>query len=868
MLRTTLAGLRAHKLRLLLTAVAITLGVGFIGGTFVLTDAMDTGVQKTFARSAGKVDVAVLPGKDSGENSGAESGKGLPADMLARIRAVPGVREAHGLVRGDAALVGRDGKVVGDMPTVGLSVTGGRMPRFGFDEGRAPNGPGEAVLDSRVASRAKYRVGDTITVLDPRKAPHRFTVVGLVGVGLDGDAGFRGAVGFDPSTAARMTGERTFQEIDVAGASPAAVAAAAGRGDHRVMTGERLADELATAAGADTEVIRTGLLLFGLVAVLVSALVIYNTFSILIAQRMREMALLRCVGATRRQIFAGVLAESAAVGLVGSLLGLAAGLGLGAATLALLGGLGVAGPAGPALSPADVTLAPRTVLVGLAVGVVVTVLAALLPARGATRVAPVAALRSDLEPGTGRFRLGRARTVLTVLFAAAGTAVVVLGSVVMDKGQTAMFAVAAGGALVFLAVIAVMPALVRPLGRVVGALPGRAAGVPGRLAVENARRAPRRTATTTIALTIGVGLMSLFAVIAASGKATSVRQLDEQFPMDFQIQAQYGGDRQEGVPAALGQALRGRPEIGGVVELRQRDAEIAGREGAVATITQSALGGLVRPEFASGSLEGLRPGAALVDEETAKARNLRTGQTVTVQGLGREPDTADGGTGASAARRPVAGQAMQVKVAGIFTGDVPIYGLVLTEADFGRMYGAADPYRVFVKAAAGVPAERARAAVEAAAEPYPAARFTSAAELREEFTRAIDTVLLVFGGLLALAIVIALFGIANTLTLSVVERTRESALLRALGLTKRQLRRMLSVEALVMAVIGALTGVVLGVVFGWASTRAMGESAVFALPWLQVAGFMLLAGVAGMLAAVLPARRAARASIVESLSYD
>jgi putative ABC transport system permease protein len=391
--------------------------------------------------------------------------------------------------------------------------------------------------------------------------------------------------------------------------------------------------------------------------------------------------------------------------------------------------------------------------------------------------------------------------------------------------------------------------------------------------------------------------MSLFAVIAASGKATSVRQLEEQFPMDFQIQTQYGGDREE-VPAALGQALRGRSELGAVVELRQRDAEIGGQEGGVVTITQSALGGLVRPEFVSGSLADLRPGAALVDEDSAKRWNLRAGQTVTVKGLAPETDEDPDGTGpatgtgagegagtgavsgagegagtgagagAAASRKPATEQATQVKVAGIYGGDVPIHGLVLTEADFSRMYGAADPYRIFVKAAAGVPAERARAAVEAAARPYPAARFTSAAELREEFTKAIDTLLMVFGGLLALAIVIALFGIANTLTLSVVERTRESALLRALGLTKRQLRRMLSVEALVMAVIGALTGVVLGVAFGWASTRAMGESTVFSLPYLQVAGFMLLAGVAGMLAAVLPARRAARTSIVESLSYD
>ena len=904
MLRTTLAGLMAHRLRLLLTAVAITLGVGFIGGTFVLTDALDRSVQKTFARSAGTVDVAVLPPRNAED--------GLPVDMLDRIRAVPGVQEAQGLVRGDAPLVGRDGKVVGDLPTIGLSVTGGRMPRFEFDRGRAPNGPGEAVLDTRLATRAGFGVGDTITVLDPRKAPHRFTVVGLIGVGLDADAGFRGAVGFDPSTALRMTGERTYREIDVKGAGRAAVAAAAGRGDHEVVTGERLADRLAREAGADTAILRTGLLLFGLVAVLVSALVIYNTFSILVAQRTREMALLRCVGATRRQIFGSVLLESAAVGLVGSVAGLGAGLGLGAAALALIGGIEGAVPAGAAPSPGDVTLAPRTVLVGLAVGVLVTVLAALLPARGATRVAPVAALRSEPEPGTGRFRLGRVRTVLTVLFAGAGTALAVVASAGMDKGETAMYAVAAGGVLVFLAVIAVMPALVRPLGRIVGALPGRVAGVPGRLAVENARRAPRRTATTTIALTIGVGLMSLFAVVAATGKATTTRQLDEQFPMDFQIQAQYG-DREQAVPAALGRALRGRPELDAVVELRERDGRIGGREGQVTTITRSALGGIVRPRFGSGSLDGLRPGAALVDELTARRQGLRLGQTVTVAAApddGTTAGTADGtagtadgsagtappgaSTGATAgpsaspgssagpaspgtrrpeagrpeAPRPESGRAVQVRIAGIFKPDVPIRGVLLTETDFARLYGATDPYRVFVKAAEGVSAERARAAVEDAARPYPAARFTSAAELREEFTRAIDTVLMVFGGLLALAVVIALFGIANTLTLSVVERTRESALLRALGLTRRQLRRMLSVEALVMAVIGALTGVVLGVVFGWASTRAMADSTVFAVPYLQIAGFMLLAGAAGMLAAVLPARRAARASIVESLSFD
>ena len=288
MLRTTLAGLRAHKLRLLLTAVAITLGVGFISGTFVLTDTMDKGIAKTFARSADKVDVAVLPG-DNGQEDG------IPASVPQKVRALPGVTDVRGVVKGDAALVGKDGKAVGDFPTVGMSVPSGRLLRYEVDEGRPPSGSGETVLDSKLAEREGYGIGDTVTVLDSKHRPHRFSVVGLVDLGIDEEASFRGAVGFDEPTTMLMTGEKTYQEIDVAGGEKSAVRGAVGP-SYDVYTGSELGEMLAKKAGADTQIIRTGLLIFGLVALLVSALVIYNTFAILIAQRMREMALLRCVG--------------------------------------------------------------------------------------------------------------------------------------------------------------------------------------------------------------------------------------------------------------------------------------------------------------------------------------------------------------------------------------------------------------------------------------------------------------------------------------------------------------------------------------------------------------------------------------------
>ncbi|WP_141580219.1 ABC transporter permease [Actinomadura sp. WMMA1423] len=831
MLRTTLAGLRAHKLRLLLTAVAITLGVGFISGTFVLTDTLDKGVSKTFAKSADKVDFAVLPKSD-------DSDAGIRPALLDELKALPGVTDVQGAVKGDAPLVGKDGKAVGDFPTVGMSVPSGRLLRYEIDKGRPPSGAGETVLDTQLAKREGYSVGNTVTVLDHGNRPQRFTVVGLVDFGIDQEASFRGAVGFDAATAMRMTGEKTYRELDVAGGSGAAVKAAAG-GSYLVYTGEELGERLARAAGADTKIIRTGLLIFGLVSMLVSALVIYNTFSILIAQRMREMALLRCVGATRRQVFGGVLVESAAVGLVGSLLGIAAGVGLGEGALVVVNRLNeriaVAGP----------SLAVRTIAIGLAVGIVVTVLSALLPARAATRVAPVAALRAELEPGGGRFRLGPVRTVLAVLLGVAGLAIGGAGSLVMDKGEAAMYAVAFAGGVFFLGVIAAMPALVRPLGRAAGALPARLGGVPGRLAVANAQRAPRRTATTTIALTVGVGLMSLFAVVAASAKATAAQQLEEQFPVQFQIRPQsFDGT----LPHALTEKLRARPEVTDVVESRRKETRVGGDDRDISTITTSALGRLLKPEIKQGSLEAaLKPGTAMVDGRTARSSGLSLGETLQV--------------------RTVRGT-VPVKITAVYGVGAGLDGIVVPEPDFTRYFGALDPAGIYVKTRDDLPASQARRAVDDAARPYPAAKVASSAEFKETLTKAIDTVLMIFGGLLGLAIIIALFGIANTLTLSVVERTRESALLRALGLTKRQLRRMLSVEALVMAVIGAATGVVLGVGFGWGATNAMAGDSIFALPYLQVVGFVVLAGASGMLAAVLPARRAAKTSIVESLAHD
>ncbi|RAY15349.1 ABC transporter permease [Actinomadura craniellae] len=838
MLGITLAGLRAHRLRLLLTTVAIMLGVGFIAGTFVLTDTMQAGIDREFAGSAGKADLVALSPEFDGESQ-------LAAGHLARVRALPGVADAQGLVRGEAALIGKDGKAHGAMPTLGLSVPAGRLLRYEFRQGRAPAAPNEAVLDEQTAEKTGFEPGATLRVLDHRGTVHTFALVGVADFGIDQGVAVQGAVGFDTATALRMTGEQSFHEIDIAAAEGAAglhaaVAGAVGK-EFEVLTGEELGERLARSAGADTRMIGVGLLMFGLVSLLVSALVIYNTFTILIAQRMRELALLRCVGASRRQVFGGVLVESAVVGLVGSLLGLALGYGLGVGLLALVGLMDTGLPTGAG----GIALHPRTVVLGLAVGVVVTVLAALVPARTATRVAPVAALRSESEPGTGRFRLGRVRLALAVVFGAAGVAIGALGSLGMEKGESAMFVVAFGGVPAFLAVIMIMPLLVRPLSRAIGAVFARPAGMPGELAVENARRAPRRTATTTIALTVGVGLMSLFSVVAGSVEATTERQLAEQFPVDYQLGPQIGTDHL--IPRALAAELRRKPELASVTEVREKPTKVDGTDFAVAAVSAAALGRQIRPEVEQGSLAALTGDTVAVHQTMAGHAGKRLGDEVKVR-------TARG--------------VVQLEIVAILAGDLPLPPYLVSEADFDRHFGPLDDSSVYVVIKDGVPEPAARAVVDAAARPYPTVKVYSTVEFQEELGGAVNTLMLVFGGLLGLAIVIALFGIANTMTLSVVERTRESALLRALGLTRRQLRRMLTVEALIMGVIGALTGVVLGVVFGWASTNAISKNFVFAPPYLWIAGFVVLAGLAGMLAGVLPARRASRASIVESLAHE
>jgi putative ABC transport system permease protein len=843
-LRTTLAGLRAHLLRLLLTALAITLGVGFVSGTFVLTDTMQAGFDQQFTASADKVSVAVL--RKSGtahHDTGDQTDTGLPASLLTRLKGLPGVQDAHGQVRGDAPLLGKDGRAYGDVPTLGLSIPTGALQRYRLKSGHLPGTSGEVVLDGTVAKRTGFKVGDTVKVLDRKDTARTFTVTGLMDFGVDQEIGFRGAVGFTPNAATEMTGKRGFVEIDLKAAPGTtneqlrdAVATAAG-GSYDVLTSDQLVKRLvASSSGMDAAQIGLFFLAFAIVALFVAALVIYNTFNILIAQRMREMALLRCVGATRSQVFRGVLVESLVVGFAASVLGVLAGIGLGTGGAALL-----ASAANSSLGP--VAVSPTPVIVGLVAGMAVTLLSALLPARAATRVAPIAALRRQTE---GPVR-GRAGIVRILIGAVAGLGGLALAGLAMaaKAGEGPFMMVLAGAMLIFLAVIALSPLIVRGLSGLVGWLPARFMGVPGRLARENARRNPKRAAITTIALTVGVTLMTMFSVALASAQSTTEASLAKQFPVDYQLSTQIGSDRL--IPRQVAADLRARPQFAEVTEMQEATGRLSGRELDIGSLDGQSLGRSIKPPLVAGSLADLKPGTVALQVDLAKSLGVGVGGELSLGGR----------TGA-----------IPLKVAAVFTGDTPMPGVTITGSDFQHAFGVKNDKTIYVLDKKGVSADDSRRVIDEVTKAYPMVKVGSAADVKAQFTKAINQLFVLVGALLGLAIVISLIGIANTLTLSVVERTRESALLRALGLTKRGLRRMLSIEAVIMAVIGALIGVVLGTAFGWAALRATVDGALLSFPALRVIAFVLVAALAGMLAAVLPGRRAARTSIVESLAAE
>ena len=847
MLRTVLAGLRYRRARLLLSSVAVALGVAFVAGTLLLNASMSARFYASFAVGAQHVSVLVAA-PQSGNPPGQPGGPSVPRQVLGQVRAVPGVAAADGRVIGPAAILGRDGRVAGNGFGVNVTAADALLSSFTIVSGHLPAAADQVDVDKATAADENLRLGQPVRVVPADGVTRTFYLAGTLDTGINPDLGNATVLAFQTPVAFSVTGQQSYAMIVARAAPGVSQAALAARiqarvPSYQVQTGSQLASEEADAATHVSKVFSTGLLIFALVSLAVACIVIYNTFGILIAQRSREFALLRCVGASRRQVFRGMLAEAAAVGLAASAAGVLAGI-------ALSIGLGrLVSPAGT--GPAPLVLPPSALGIAAGAGLAVTIAASVLPARAATRIAPVAALGS-LSSGEVTRRGGWLRIAVAVLAGTLGLALTAAG-MSRTSGTGGLLVIAAGGCVFFVAVLALGPLFTPPLVSLLGWLPALLArGVTLRLAVANARRNPHRVAATTAALTIGITLMTLFTVVFSSLQASTDASIAGHFPFDYMVAAQAPQPDQltgqQPVPPRIFRALRARPELGMAAAAYTRSAIVDGSHDTIGAYSPSALGVAVKPAMVAGSLTAVGPGKAAVNSGYGSM-----GGTIVVA-------------------TPDAGQET-LRIVAVYNAQAyrsPLPRVLISTADLTRGFRPAGPDEVVIDAAPGVSPASSRAAVTSAIASDPLLTARTLADYKASLNRQVNSILELVGALLALAVLIALLGISSTLTLSVIERTPESALLRALGLTRGQLRRMLLAEALLMAMLAVLLGTALGAGFGTAIIHAFGNSrsggAVLSIPYSRLTLYALVATVAGVAAAILPAQRAARTSAVAAMT--
>jgi putative ABC transport system permease protein len=847
--RATIKSLLARRLRLLLTALAVVLGVGFVAGTLVLTDTATATFDRLFGDIYAGTDVVVQahaafdPGPAGDNGAGpAEERNPIPERLLDAVRAVAGVRAADGDVAGYAQLID---------PATGDTIQNGQAPTLGnswdpntttatIRDGAPPSTSSEIAIDAATAEDHHLSVGQRVRVIT-QAGTAAYTISGTVGFGSSDNLAGATVTIFDLSKAQQLFGrEGTLDHIYVVGDGGVGDSALAARIDRVLPNGFEAvtAADVANQQAADTAkalgFLRTGLLVFAFVSLFVGAFIIFNTFNIIVTQRTRELGLYRAIGATSRQVLVSVLLESIVTGIVASIVGLGAGVLLAKALQALFAALGFDLP-----STAS-QIRPRTIVVSLAIGTVITVIASVAPARRASRVAPIQALvETGVAPSASRGR----RVALGGLLTLGGVGLLLYG--LFGGASNAAALVGIGAALVFLGVALLSPFVARPLAASIGTPLRR--GIAGKLGRENAMRNPRRTASTSAALMIGLGLVTFVAVFAASLKASAAATLDRTIRADFIL----NGTQFTPFSPQLARALDARPELEAVSPFRQGAAKVGGSITFVTGVDPATIGVVTNVGMRSGSVSSLRdPSTILVSEGAARSHRWHVGDRVRVQ-FAR--------TGFRS-----------FTIGGIFATNQLLndYAVSLDayDANFAQLLDTA----VFVKAASDVPIGRARAAIETVAAAYPNVEVHDQAQFKQQSVDQVNQILAIVFVLLLLAIVISLFGIVNTLSLSIYERVHEIGLLRAVGMTRSQVRGMIRVEAVIIAVLGAILGVAIGILFGWAMQRALADLGVgvLAIPFGQMVVFLVLAAVAGVLAAIWPARRAARLDVLSAIAYE
>jgi putative ABC transport system permease protein len=848
MFRTALRNVLAHKARLLMTVLAVMLGVAFVSGTLVFTDTLGNAYRKQSAKSYDNVAVAVTTYTDQTDG---KKDAGIDTRTLEKIRALDGVADATGRVSGFAGVADQDGKLIGN----GWSNTGanfapgkdGKDAQYDFTDGSGPVKDTQIALDKDSAAKGKYRVGDTVRVAT--NGPVKEYTLSGVFTTEDGAVNAGGSlVLFDTPVAQKLYLQPGyFKDVTIS--------AAAGASDQKILdavepllpkdadaqTGKQLADDQAEMIEEGLSNLNTMLLAFAAIALFVGIFLIANTFTMLVAQRTKELALMRAVGASRRQVKRSVMLEALVVGAIASVIGFVLGLGLATGLRSAMTSFGAKVPAGPLI------VSPTAIASALAVGVLVTVLAAWLPARRAAKIPPVAAMSSVHAVATTkslvvRNSIGGAITLL-------GAAGILGGAAIGKDGR---MIIGAGAFFSLIGIIVLIPLLSRPVIALARPLLHRVFGVSGKLAGQNAVRNPRRTGATASALAIGLTLVTGLTVLGVTLGQAIDKMTTDNIRADYMVTMAGGGALDKSALTALEKAKG----VSAVSPQQATSLEIKGEWHSASAVTPGDVEKVFDLKTVSGSLATLGKGQIAVAEKTARSNGWKAGDVVpTTFG-----DDSDGGKA----------ETKKLTVGAVYQGN-EFLEPVLVSTDVVAPYEA-KPYipEVWVKMAGGATEANEQALVDALGD-SPAISIMDQQDIRNTFGGFINTALNIMYGLLAMALIIAVLGVINTLAMSVFERQQEIGMLRAIGLDRRKVKRMIRLEAVVISLFGAVIGVGLGSFLAWALGETIkSEIPGYALvmPWERIGIFLLLAGVVGVLAALWPARSAARLNMLTAIKTE
>src|SRR3954452_3618073 len=849
MWKVTLKGIASKKVRFPLTGIAVMLGVAFISGTFVLTATISNTFDGLFSDIYQHTDAVVRAKETFNGSFGAGRGT-ISADLVPTVRRASGVDKADGEVQGLAIIVDKHGDALGSngrgAPTFGFAYAPDReLSTIHVVERRGPRTGDDAVIDKKSADDAGYQPGDTVPVVT-KAGRNDYTLTGIVKFGTADSPLGATIAAFTPSTASRVLGTPgQFDAIDVKADS--------GVTQDRVVTNIRSALERAPsgASTSNVEVIsgkditresqnnlkdnlsffNTFLLIFGVVALLVGSFIIFNTFSIIIAQRSRELALLRAIGAGRRQVLGSVLFEAVLVGITASIVGFVAGIFLAGALKALIGALGFDIPASSIVIPAS------AVIWSFVTGLVVTVIAAVAPALRASRIPPIAAMR---DAGLDRSSTSPRRAVFGTVISALGVALLLLG--LFGNGE--LIYVGIGMAVVFLGVAVLGPMIASPISGALGIPIQKLKGVTGEIARENAQRNPKRTSATAAALMIGVALVGLITVFGASARKSVDVALDRSMKADYVVTSP--GFGQGSIPLEAQRQLAALPNVQSASGIRSGQAKIKDSVEQVIAADPAKIDSLFDLQPTKGKLSDLTPNGIAVLDTVASDNDWKIGQTVPIEfaQTGKQEFT----------------------VESIYK-QTDFTSYVITINAYQRNFRDQFDFQVYASTKGGVtPANTA--ALKKVMHQYPGPKVQTRDEYKASQASQINQFLNVVYVLLFFAIVIALFGIANTLGLSIIERRHELGLLRAVGMSRRQVRSSVRWESVIIALLGTLLGLVIGVVFAWAMVKALSDQGIdkFSVAPAQLLLIVILAALFGVLAAVWPARRAAKLDVLASIS--